>query len=122
MRVGELSGPRSAQGRRRGVDLFDLAWPLVALMFGLVTGSFANVCIHRLPLRQSVVHPRSYCPRCQAPIPAWRNLPVLGYVLLGGRSACCASPISPRYPLVEAANGALYFALAAKLGPSRWPW
>ena len=96
----------------------EAAWPLVALTFGLVIGSFANVCIHRLPLRQSVVSPRSRCPRCGTGITAGDNVPVLSYLLLGGRCRVCRAPISIRYPLVEAGNGALYFLIAVQYGLS----
>ena len=93
-------------------------WPVVALVLGLIVGSFANVCIHRLPLRQSVVKPRSRCPHCGAAISAWDNVPLVSYVVLGGRCRHCRAGISIRYPLVEAANGALYVALALEFGPT----
>ena len=93
-------------------------WPVAALALGLVVGSFANVCIHRLPLRQSVVTPRSRCPQCGAAIPAWDNVPLLSYALLRGRCRFCRAPISIRYPLVEAANGLLYLGLALLYGPT----
>lgn len=89
-----------------------------SLAFGLVLGSFANVCIHRLPEGRSVVTPGSHCPHCGAPVRAWQNVPVLSYVSLRGRCAACAAPISPRYPLVEAAHGLLYLGLAAQFGPT----
>jgi leader peptidase (prepilin peptidase)/N-methyltransferase len=92
-------------------------WEWFALGLGLIVGSFANVCIHRVPLRQSVVSPRSRCPRCGAPIASFDNLPVLSWLLLRGRCRQCQAPISLRYPAVEAANGALYFGLAALRGP-----
>jgi leader peptidase (prepilin peptidase)/N-methyltransferase len=91
---------------------------LVALVFGLVIGSFANVCIHRLPLGLSIVTPRSRCPRCGHEITALENVPVLSWLALRGRCRGCRAPISVRYPLVEAANGAGYAALAACFGPS----
>jgi leader peptidase (prepilin peptidase) / N-methyltransferase len=94
------------------------SWPWIALLAGLVVGSFANVCIHRLPLRQSVVTPRSRCPRCGAPVRALDNIPVLSYAVLRGRCRSCRAPISARYPAVEAANGVLYFGLARSLGPT----
>ena len=93
-------------------------WPVAALALGLIVGSFANVCIHRLPLRQSVVSPRSRCPHCGAAIAAGDNLPLLSYALLRGLCRFCRGPISIRYPLVEAANGLLYLALALQLGPT----
>jgi leader peptidase (prepilin peptidase)/N-methyltransferase len=100
------------------LELLQALWPWAALAAGLVVGSFANVCIHRIPLGVSVVTPRSRCPRCQAPIGALENVPVLSYLALGGRCRSCREPISARYPLVEAANGAMYFALARILGPT----
>jgi leader peptidase (prepilin peptidase)/N-methyltransferase len=100
------------------LDPLPALWPWVALVAGLVVGSFANVCIHRLPERRSVVTPRSRCPQCGTPIRAMDNVPILSYLALGGRCRTCRAPISARYPLVEAANAAMYFALARLLGPS----
>jgi len=93
-------------------------FPWVALAFGLVVGSFANVCVHRLPRGQSVVWPASSCPLCGSPIRPWHNLPLLGFALLGGFCGRCRQPISLRYPVVEAANGSLYFLIASTRGPS----
>ena len=86
--------------------------PIVVGIFGLVIGSFLNVVIHRVPLRQSIVWPSSRCPACGANIPARDNIPVLSYLLLRGRCRSCKARISPRYPLVEALTG-LLFALSA---------
>ncbi len=74
---------------------------------GAVVGSFLNVVIHRLPLGQSLVHPPSHCPRCGARVRPHHNLPVIGWLLLGGRCRDCREPISPRYPLVEALTAVL---------------
>ena len=93
-------------------------WPWVALPFGLVFGSFANVLIHRLPREQSVVHPPSACPRCGAGIRARDNVPVLSWLLLRGRCRQCQAPISVRYPLVELANGLLWLLTAHLFGPT----
>ena len=77
-----------------------ILWLLTGLL-GLVTGSFLNVCIHRLPRRLSVASPGSRCGSCETPI-AWRdNVPVLSYVLLGGRCRHCGAGFSAVYPLVE---------------------
>ena len=100
------------------LDPLPALWPWLALLVGLVVGSFANVCIHRLPDRQSVVRPRSRCPRCGAAIGAADNVPILSYLALRGRCRACRAPISARYPLVEAANAAMYFALARLMGPT----
>jgi leader peptidase (prepilin peptidase)/N-methyltransferase len=93
-------------------------WECLCLALGLILGSFANVVIHRLPLGQSVVRPRSRCPRCETEIRALDNLPVLSYLLLGGRCRSCRAFISPRYPAVEALNGLLYLVIALLLGPT----
>jgi leader peptidase (prepilin peptidase) / N-methyltransferase len=93
-------------------------WPAVALALGLIVGSFANVCIHRLPLRESVVSPRSRCPTCRKPIGALDNVPVLSFLFLGGRCRHCRARISWRYPAVEATNGLLYLAVALGEGLS----
>jgi leader peptidase (prepilin peptidase)/N-methyltransferase len=89
--------------------------PLVALLFGLVIGSFLNVVVHRVPRRESLVSPGSRCPRCDTPIRARHNVPVLGWLMLRGRCADCSAPISARYPLVEAGTGLLFAALAWRL-------
>lgn len=89
-----------------------------ALLFGLVVGSFANVCIHRVPLEQSVVHPPSRCPSCGALIRPLDNVPVLSFLRLRGRCRSCQAPISLRYPIVEATNGLLWTALVAERGLS----
>jgi leader peptidase (prepilin peptidase)/N-methyltransferase len=81
-------------------------------VFGLVFGSFLNVLVYRLPKRMSVVSPPSSCPACGAPVRPRDNIPVLSYLLLGGRCRSCGARISPEYPIVEAGT-ALLFALAA---------
>jgi leader peptidase (prepilin peptidase) / N-methyltransferase len=67
----------------------------------LCLGSFANVCIHRIPRDESIVRPRSRCPACLTTLPWKHNVPILSYMVLRGRCGFCASPISIRYPLVE---------------------
>lgn len=84
---------------------------------GLIAGSFANVCIYRLPRGQSVVHPRSRCPRCARAIPAHENVPVLSFLLLRGRCRGCGQPISWRYPAVEASSGLLWLGVALVRAP-----
>ncbi len=79
-------------------------------------GSFANVCIHRLPQRQSLVFPRSHCPTCQEMLRPWHNVPLLSYLALRGRCAFCQSVISWRYPLVELLCGLLYVFLYQQFG------
>ncbi len=90
---------------------------LAAFLFGLLIGSFLNVCIHRWPIDESIVKPaRSRCPQCGATIAWYDNIPLLSYVLLKARCRDCQAPISPRYPLVELLNGAIYAYIVADLG------
>ena len=80
-------------------------------VLGLLVGSYLNVVIYRLPRKVSTVLPRSRCPRCLFPIRPWHNIPVLGYLILGGRCRQCRVKISARYPMIEVAT-ALCFLLA----------
>src|SRR6201998_4194262 len=119
-----------------------------SLVLGLVVGSFLNVVIYRLPVmldrqwrqqcaeltgeaaaatlpagipeRFNLIVPRSACPACRAPITALQNIPLISWLVLRGRCARCAAPISPRYPLVEALTGILSALVAWKLGFG-WP-
>ena len=90
----------------------------VAFVLGSIVASFANVCIHRLPLRQSVVYPASRCPSCQHPLRPWHNLPFVSFIALRGRCAFCQARISWRYPLVESLGGLLYLLGYHQLGLS----
>lgn len=110
----------------------------LAVLFGLMVGSFLNVVIHRLPKMMerdwkvqcaelngqpapsepayNLVAPRSSCPACNHQISALQNIPVISYLLLGGKCAACKAPISPRYPLVETLTGILAGCIAWKFG------
>jgi len=83
---------------------------VAAFLFGLLFGSFLNVCIYRLPRGLSIVSPRSACPQCHALIAAYDNIPVLSWLLLGGRCRHCKAPITARYAAVELLTGALFLA------------
>jgi leader peptidase (prepilin peptidase)/N-methyltransferase len=89
---------------------------IIAFVLGTIIGSFANVCIYRLPWRQSLLFPGSHCPHCQQAIRPWHNIPLLSYVYLGGRCADCQTTISWRYPLVELLCGLLYVFLYRQFG------
>ncbi len=86
------------------------------VVVGLLTGSFLNVCIYRMPRDESIVHPPSKCPSCGKPIRAWDNVPVLSYLILGGKCRACKAPISMRYPMVEVLNGALWVLVYLRFG------
>jgi len=80
--------------------------PLVfSFLFGACIGSFLNVCIYRLPLSKSLVHPRSSCPNCGQLIRAYDNIPLMSYLLLLGKCRNCGAAISLRYPVVELLSG-----------------
>ena len=83
---------------------------------GLAFGSFLNVCIYRLPLGKSVVAPRSACPHCTKAIPLYDNLPVVSWLLLGGKCRSCRESISPRYLVVELLTGLMFFGCYAYFG------
>ncbi|HET9529349.1 MAG TPA: prepilin peptidase, partial [Blastocatellia bacterium] len=87
-------------------------------LIGLIIGSFLNVVIYRLPLRESVVFPGSHCPSCNAAIKPYDNIPVFSYLALGGKCRSCRAGISPVYPAVELLVGLLYLALYLKDGLS----
>lgn len=89
-----------------------------AFLVGTVVGSFLNVVIHRVPRRQSIIRPRSRCPRCGAAIRWYDNIPILSWIFLRARCRDCGEPISFRYPLVEAAAGLLAVATLWRWGLS----
>jgi leader peptidase (prepilin peptidase)/N-methyltransferase len=89
---------------------------LVIFLGGLSIGSFLNVCIYRIPRRKSIVWPASFCPKCRAPIRPYDNIPVLSFLLLGGKCRKCRARISPRYPAIELLTALLFLALARKFG------
>jgi leader peptidase (prepilin peptidase)/N-methyltransferase len=91
---------------------------ILALLFGLLIGSFLNVCIHRWPRGRSVVKPRSHCVRCRKTIAWYDNIPVVSYVLLKGRCRHCGRHISIRYPVVELTTGMMFFFLVWTLSPT----
>jgi leader peptidase (prepilin peptidase) / N-methyltransferase len=90
--------------------------PLLAALFGLLFGSFLNVCIYRIPRDISVVAPRSFCPECGSQIAWYENIPLFSYLALRGRARCCGQPIGIRYPLVELMTGAAFVGLAVRYG------
>ena len=89
---------------------------LIAGLFGLLIGSFLNVCIYRMPRDLSVVHPRSFCPHCEKQIAWYDNIPLLTWVLLKGACRHCGASIPWRYPAVELLTGLLFFLGVYTLG------
>ena len=89
---------------------------IIIFIFGSIVGSFLNVCIHRMPKGESIVWPRSHCPKCQKRIPGYDNIPFISFFLLGGRCRFCQEKISLRYPLVELLTAFLMLALFNRFG------
>jgi leader peptidase (prepilin peptidase)/N-methyltransferase len=85
---------------------------VLSTILGLVIGSFLNVCIYRIPLGQSVVAPPSRCPRCGRRLQWFDNIPVLGWIALGGKCRYCKAPISVQYPIVELTTGVAFLLIA----------
>ena len=88
----------------------------VFFLFGIVLGSFLNVCITRIPEGVSIVSPGSRCPRCLTPIKPYDNVPILGWLWLGGKCRSCKAPISPMYPLIELTTGLLFVGCFLRFG------
>jgi leader peptidase (prepilin peptidase) / N-methyltransferase len=93
---------------------------VLAFLAGLLIGSFLNVCVYRLPRDLSVVRPRSHCPACEKQIDWYDNIPVVSYLILGGRCRHCGERIPWRYPVVELATAAAFALCVARLGLT-WP-
>ena len=91
---------------------------LTAFAIGLLIGSFLNVCIYRIPLKESVFWSRSYCPHCRHTIPFYHNIPLLSYLILRGKCANCKKKISPVYPVVEFLSAAATVLIYNQFGVS----
>ena len=97
---------------------------IFVFLFGLIIGSFLNVCILRIPAGKSIVMPASACPKCGAPIRAYDNIPVLSWLLLGGKCRGCKTEISWMYPVVELLTGLLFlgcfYAFGLSVDAAKW--
>ncbi len=91
---------------------------VVVFLFGMIVGSFVNVCIYRLPRNASVVFPASHCPVCKTKVRAWQNIPVVSFLLLGGKCGGCKTRIPWRYPLVELLHGLGFLFIFHEFGAS----
>ncbi|MEP7364835.1 MAG: prepilin peptidase [Acidobacteriota bacterium] len=91
---------------------------ILAALFGLIIGSFLNVCIHRMPRDESIVWPGSRCPTCRHALAPYDNIPLLSWLLLHGHCRHCFTRIHWRYPLVEASTGVLFALTVLTWGPT----
>ena len=89
---------------------------ITIFLFGIVIGSFLNVCIFRIPNHEPVVTERSHCMNCGYQLSWYDMVPVFSWLCLGGKCRKCKTPISPQYPIVEAVNGILYMVVFAVNG------
>jgi leader peptidase (prepilin peptidase)/N-methyltransferase len=91
-------------------------WTVVFFVLGTIVGSLLNVCIHRMPLGQSIVYPPSHCPHCKYSIPWYLNVPLFTWLYLRGKCANCSAPISVRYFLVELLTGIVFLGCWLSFG------
>jgi len=99
------------------VDIHSPAFSIFAFVVGACVGSFLNVCVYRIPLNRSIVHPGSHCAACGAPIAWYNNIPIFSWLILRGRAACCGTRIDFRYCLVELGMALLFLALWLRYPP-----
>lgn len=90
---------------------------IVIFVLGAAIGSFLNVVIYRIPEGKSIVTPASHCPHCHTPIKWYHNIPILSWIILGGKCAYCKASIALQYPLVELITALIFVLLYLKLGP-----
>lgn len=98
-------------------DVPHAVWIGIFALFGLVIGSFLNVVIYRWPRGESIVFPGSHCGSCDAPVRPYDNIPVISYVVLGGKCRSCGASFSIRYPAVELLTGVLFALTCVTTGP-----
>ena len=96
----------------------DVIMTIFSFLFGLILGSFLNVCIHRIPRKKSIINPPSSCPKCGERIRYYDNIPMISYILLLGKCRACRHPIPTSYPIVELMTGLLSIALFMRYGLS----
>lgn len=89
---------------------------ILILIYGLIIGSFLNVCIYRIPREESIAFPSSHCPNCGTSLKWYDNIPLFSYLSLGGKCRYCKEPISKQYPIVEALNAVLYIIMFVRFG------
>ena len=88
----------------------------VVFLFGITIGSFLNVCIYRIPRKEDIVLERSHCMSCGNVLKWYELIPVISFLIQGGKCRSCKTKLSPQYPLIELANGLIYIWIFAVKG------
>ncbi len=91
---------------------------IVVFLYGIVIGSFLNVCIYRIPKKENIAIVRSHCMTCNHQLQWYDNIPLFSWMILRGKCRYCKAPISPQYPIIEASNGVLWLLVAMIKGLS----
>jgi leader peptidase (prepilin peptidase)/N-methyltransferase len=89
---------------------------IIIFVIGICIGSFLNVVIYRIPKGENIAYPPSHCPKCNAKLKPWHNIPLISYILLKGKCAYCKEKISTRYPIVELLTGFIAILVYKKMG------
>jgi leader peptidase (prepilin peptidase)/N-methyltransferase len=90
--------------------------PILIFVFGTIIASFLNVCIYRIPRKESIIYPSSHCPHCGIPLKWYNLIPILSFIVQGGKCSYCKGKISLQYPVVEILNGIMFVMLYNKFG------
>ncbi len=96
--------------------MYDIFLVVTIFIFGIVIGSFLNVLIYRIPKDENIAYPASKCQSCQTPLKWWHNIPIISWLILGGKCYFCKEKISIQYPLIEFGTGVIAVLLYFKLG------
>ena len=94
------------------MDLYNLPFYIIILLYGIVIGSFVNVCIYRIPLEEDIVKERSHCMSCGHVLQWYELIPLVSYLVQKGKCRECGTKLSVQYPLIEGLNGVLYVLIA----------
>lgn len=89
---------------------------IIICLYGLIVGSFLNVCIYRIPREESIAFPSSHCPKCNTSLKWYDNIPVLSFIAYKGKCRYCGDQISPQYPIIEMLNALIYIIIFIKFG------
>jgi len=96
--------------------MYEVFIPFIVFIFGVVIGSFLNVLIYRIPKGENIAFPASHCQSCKTPLKWWHNIPIISWIILGGKCHFCKEDISIQYPIIEFITGVIAVLIYYKLG------